>query len=334
MIVDAKLYDGISSKEHDVKIEFSKDGYVIVREFNIYEPISDVKIATRLGNTPRLIEFKNGIRCKSLQNDKIDEILKSIGYKQPIIHKLERSWKLAVVSFVAMFAAIVFFLTVGADYTANFIASITPRGTLDFASKNALEQLDKNILHKSNLTKDKQEKIKKLFKEVTNNDPRYKLHFRSAPAIGPNAFALPSGDIVILDELVLLDKDKELRGIQGVLAHEMGHVVYRHTLKGAIKSAIASAIIGYITGDITFLASTIPTVLVTTGYSRKFEAQADDFAIKRMKELHKSTKPLAKLFVEMENYIAKKDGNDTINIPVWISTHPSTKDRIKKFNQN
>jgi len=334
MIIDAKLYDGVSSKEHSVKIEFTKDGYIKIADFNIYEPISNVKISTRLGNTPRLIEFKNGIRCKSEQNDKIDEILKIIGHNQPIIHKLERSWKLAIISFVAMFAAIVFFLTVGADYTANFIASITPRGTLDYASKNALAQLDKTILHKSNLTKDKQEKIKKLFKEVTNNNPRYKLHFRSAPSIGPNAFALPSGDIVILDELVLLDKDKELRGVEGVLAHEMGHVVYRHTLKGAVKSAIASAIIGYITSDITFLATTIPTVLVTTGYSRKFEAQADDFAIKRMKQLHKSTKPLANLFIEMEKYIAKRDGNDTIKIPSWISTHPSTKDRIKKFNKN
>ena len=331
MKVNAKLYDGVSSKEHNVTIEFTPNNHIVVEDFNIDLPLSSVKIATRLGNTPRLIEFPNGIRCKCQDNDKIDEILKELNYEQPIIHKLERSWRLAIGAFVAMFIAIAFMLTIGSEYTASALAKIVPQGSLDYPSHQALKQLDKSYLNKSNLTKAKKEKIQKIFAKVTGGNKRYKLHFRSSPLMGPNAFALPSGDIVLIDELVFLDKDKELRGIEGVLAHEMGHVVYRHSLKGAIKGTIASAVIGYVAGDLSFLATSVPTLLVTTGYSRKFEAQADDFAIKRMKELGVDTKPMAKLFENLEKHFDKKYGKDKTNMPSWISTHPATKDRIKKL---
>ena len=333
MRVNAKLYDGVSSKEHNVIIQFTNDNRIMVEDFNIDLPISAVKIATRLGNTPRLIEFPNGIRCKCKDNDKIDEILKNLGFKQSPIHKLEKSWKLAIGAFAIMFAAIVFMLTIGSEYTADALATIVPKGSLDYPSHQALKQLDKSYLKKSNLTKEKKEQIKKIFAEVTGNNKRYKLHFRSSPIMGPNAFALPSGDIVLIDELVYLDKDKNLRGIEGVLAHEMGHVVYRHSLKGAIKGTIASAIIGYVAGDLSFLATTIPTVLITTGYSRKFETQADSFAIKRMRELKVDTKPMANLFKNIDKYFEKKYGKDTINTPGWLSTHPKTKDRIKRLEE-
>ncbi len=44
------------------------------------------------------------------------------------------------------------------------------------------------------------------------------------PAMGPNAFALPGGTIVVTDELVELLGDHEDCACSGVLAHELGHV--------------------------------------------------------------------------------------------------------------
>ncbi len=335
MKILAKLYDGVSSKEHIVEIEFSQEKRVIIKEFGINEPLEDVKIATRLGNTPRVIEFKNGIRCKSEQNDKIDEILNTLGVNVAPIHKLEKSWKLAVASVVAIAIFIVFMLTAGASYTADFLANRLPQNTLDSASKITLEQLDKRYLHKSNLTNEKKAQILKLFKKLTNNDPHYKLHFRSSPIIGPNAFALPSGDIVLLDELVFLDKDKNLYGVLGVLAHEKGHYVYKHSLKSLIKGTIATAVISYFTGDISFIVTTLPTALITSKYSREYETQADRYAKSELKRLNISSKPLANIFIEMENYYNKKYGKSKESSALdWFSTHPVTEDRIKYFNRD
>jgi len=341
MQIDAKYYDGISSQEHIVNIEFTKDLHCKIPCKNIDLPISQIVITNRLGNTPRVIKLPNGARCKIADNNKLDTILQELNIKQSSISKLEKSWKLALASvvFIALFT--LFMLTMGANYSASIIANYMPVGTLDSVSKTTLMHLDKKYLHKSNLTIEKKEKIKKLFSTLTNNQKRYKLHFRSSPKMGPNAFALPSGDIVLLDELVMLDNNKKLLGVLGVLAHEKGHVVHRHALKGAIKGTIATAVISYFTGDVSFIASTLPTLLVTTKYSREFEHEADVYAKSELKRLHISSKPLGKLFAKLETYHPKakesnktKEGNHTLfKMPQWISTHPSTKDRVKFFMQ-
>jgi len=328
--VEAKLYDGKSSYEHNVIVEFTNNKHIVIELFNINEPIENVKISSRLGNTPRLIEFNNGIRCKCKDNDKIDEILKKFDIKDSPIHKIESSWKLAVGSLLAIIFFVIFMLTIGADTTAEFLADKLPHNTLDKASKITLQELDKSYLHKSNLNNERKTQILKLFRKLTNNDSHYKLHFRSSPTMGPNAFALPSGDIVLIDELVFLDKDPHLYGVLGVLAHEKGHYVYKHGLKGLIKGTIATAVISYITGDVTFIATALPTALVTTKYSREYETQADNYAKSELNRLNISSKPLANMFIEMEKYYRKKYGKSSA--PSWLSTHPVTKKRIEFFN--
>jgi len=340
MQIEAKFYDGVTSKEHNVILEFTEDKRLIIQNYDINLPISEVTIKNRLGNTPRIIELPNGARCKVEDNDKLDFILKKLNIKQSSIYKLERSWKLALGSIVFISIFIVFMLTAGASYSASIIANLMPKGTLDSVSKTTLAQLDEKYLHKSNLTSDKKEKVRELFEKLTNGEKRYKLHFRSSPLMGANAFALPSGDVVVLDELVMLDKDKNLYGVLGVLAHEKGHVVYRHALKGAIKTTVATVVIGYFTGDATFIASTLPTLLVTTKYTREFEHEADVYAKNELKRLNISSKPLGELFKRLEhNPFNKKDKNSTANkleisldkLPEWASTHPATEDRIEFF---
>ncbi len=332
MKVRVKFYDGKSSKEHLAILEFTKDSRLVIEDFNIDVPLSSVEISSRLGDTPRVINLPGGARCKCDDNDTIDKILDTLEIRRSKIYKLERSWKLAIASVALIAAFVVFMLTTGADYSANFLANVLPKHSLDYASKKGLARLDKTILHKSNLSKEKKQKILALFNKLTGGSKDYKLHFRSSPKMGANAFALPSGDIVLLDELVMLDKDKNLYGVLGVLAHEKGHVVYKHGLKGIIKGAIASTVVGYVTGDLSFIATAIPTVLVTSRYSRKFESQADSYAKSELKRLGISTKPLARLFINLEKFYAKKyhDSNAT-NYMGWMSTHPVTKERVKFF---
>ena len=336
MKIKAKMYDGTSSKEHSVEIEFTKLKRLIIASHGIDVPLESVKISSRLGSTPRVLHLPNGERCKSEENDKIDDILDILEIKRSKVHKLERSWKLAIASVFLIAAFVVFMLTAGASYSANILAEVLPKSTLDYASRKGLAQLDKRYLHKSNLSKEKKLKISALFKKLTSGEKRYKLHFRSSPEIGANAFALPSGDVVLLDELVFLDKDKELYGVLGVLAHEKGHVVYKHGLKGIIKGAVASTVVGYVTGDLSFIVTTLPTIMVTSSYSREFESQADHYAKSELKRLGISSKPLGKLFMNLEEFYSKKhhkDSNSTRYLD-WMSSHPATKDRVKYFMQD
>ncbi|NPA28542.1 MAG: hypothetical protein GXN91_05835, partial [Epsilonproteobacteria bacterium] len=162
MRVRAKLYDGITSKEHIVELEFTPS-HLIIEEFDIYVPLKDIKILSRLGNTPRVIELPDNIRCKVEDNDSLDRILEEIDYSLSPIHKFERSWKLAFGSIILIAAFIIFMLTAGADYSAALLAKMLPKDSLDYISKETLVELDKKYLHKSNLSLDKQQQIKELF---------------------------------------------------------------------------------------------------------------------------------------------------------------------------
>ncbi len=143
---------------------------------------------------------------------------------------------------------------------------------------------------------------------------------------------LPSGDIVLLDELVFLDKDPNLYGVLGVLAHEKGHYIHKHGLKSIIKGTIATATISYFAGDISSVVTLAPTALISSKYSRENETQADQYAMSELKRLHIPPKHLADMFRSIENYSKKRVGSSGIAALNWLSTHPATKSRIAYFD--
>jgi Zn-dependent protease with chaperone function len=328
MLIDALLYDGKSSKEHEVIIDFTSDKRLIIDSHGIDVSINEVEIESRLGNTPRVIEFVNGIRCKSRENDKIDQILKEFGLSKSKAYKIESSLGLTLGSVLVTIGFIWFMLTTGSTYTANILASILPASTLAEVSEVTMNQLEDGYLRPSKLS-DRQERIiQEHFDKLVDGERGYKLHFRSSPKMGPNAFALPSGDIVLTDQLVALSQDDEFRDILGVLAHEKGHVVKKHSLRIAIKTGISGAIIGYITGDVSVLASTIPTILINSSYSREFEHEADVHAVKELKDMNISTKYIATLFEELEK---KQGGEENATVMSMFASHPLTSQRIDYF---
>ena len=329
MLVEALLYDGKSSKEHEVVIDFTFGRRVKIASHNIDVALEELEIESRLGNTPRVLEFPNGIRCKSHENDKIDQLLLDFNISKSKTHKIERSRLLTLGSVLLTIGFVWFMLTGGANYTANFLANILPQTTLDKMSKVTLEQLEEHMLKPSTLTKRQKGIIQAHFDKLVDGDERYKLHFHSAPQIGANAFALPSGDIVLTDQLVALSRDNEFRDILGVLAHEKGHVVYKHSLRMAIKTGLASVIIGYITGDVSVVASTIPTVLINSSYSRDFEHEADENAVKELKRLGVSTIYIANLFEALAKKNESMESNSTLGS--LLASHPLTFERIEYF---
>ena len=327
MLVEAVLYDGKSSKEHEVTIAFTLDRRVKIASHGIDVALDEVEISSRLGNTPRVLEFPHGIRCKSRENDKIDHVLRDFDIQKSKVHKIERSWGLSLGAVVITAAFVVFMLTSGANYTANIIASLLPQNTLDKLSHITMEHLEKEYLYPTTLDPKQQEALQDAFAKLSQGEERYHLHLRSSNRIGPNAFALPSGDIVLTDQLVALSHDPQYRDVLGVLAHEKGHVVHQHSLRMAIKTGLAGVIIGYLTGDISILATGIPTVLINSRYSREFEREADAYAVDALGEMNVSTLYIANLF----ETLAAEQGEENGSLIELLSSHPLTQERIEYF---
>lgn len=95
----------------------------------------------------------------------------------------------------------------------------------------------------------------------------------------PDAFALPNGQIVVLDCLVELAETPD--EIDSVLLHEIGHVKPRHGVRTLLQSRVIALITTLASGfasGLSELTSQRGSQLLRSAYSRDVEREADAFA--------------------------------------------------------
>jgi Zn-dependent protease with chaperone function len=155
--------------------------------------------------------------------------------------------------------------------------------------------------------------------------PTYHLLFRDSKLFGPNAMALPGGTVIVTDALVKLAKHDD--EVLAVIAHELGHVQQRHSLRLALQSIGAGVILVAVTGDIgsvTDIAAGLPSLLLQNGYSRDMEREADAYALAWLDTACIPPRRFADLLGRID-----KDASDTH----LMSSHPGTRERIQPFRR-
>ena len=165
-------------------------------------------------------------------------------------------------------------------------------------------------------------------------------HFLILDSNEINAFATPGGLIFITRGMLRCCRDED--AVAAVLAHEIGHVQFKHGLQAIKKSRITSAIV--ILGaegsktfggeDLANLTSTfegsisdITSTLVNNGYSRNFEHQADVAAVTILKRVGYDPNGLVNMLKVMEKQL-KPEGLD------FAKTHPSPESRIADIQKH
>ena len=146
--------------------------------------------------------------------------------------------------------------------------------------------------------------------------------------MGANALALPSGIIIFTDDIVELAKSDD--ALIGVLAHEVGHIEQHHSIRHVLQDSVVALLLVTITGDISSISSigaALPTLMVQLKFSREFEAEADDFAIRYLIKSNISTEPLLELLKSLDAEYGEEDST----VSNYFSSHPATIERIKKL---
>ena len=159
-----------------------------------------------------------------------------------------------------------------------------------------------------------------------------------------NAVALPGGKVIIFNGL--LQEAKSPDEVAGVLAHEMGHVRKRHVMQSLIRQMGLSVIMGGFDGNV---GGTL-NGLLSMGYSRSAESEADEHAIGALARASVSPKGTASFFERLaelggfgddeeedgednkpESAPAGKAAKNAETLLGYLSSHPLSKSRSDAF---
>jgi Zn-dependent protease with chaperone function len=332
--VSAFYYDGNSSKRHAVLLTPAHDGLELQGEQLARQvPFSGMRIAAKLGSSPRLIYFADGGHCEVTDHAAFEHVLHEAGFDAPslVVH-FEGSWRYALAALMLCIAFCLAGFRWGLPWIAKLTAERIPYSTAHVIDVQAMSAFDRGILQPSKLPLARRQLLQHRFETLVTESglPQSPLEFRYSKPIGANAFALPGGTVVVTDDLVqLADNDDE---VIAVLAHELGHVKERHALRQLLQSSVVALAMTWYVGDISNLLAAAPTLLLQANYSREFETRADRYAVKMMHLDGIPVDRLADMFRKLES--SHRNATQQSRFGELFASHPATEKRIRDLYEN
>ena len=328
-MLQANYFDGRSTRVHVVSLSTSGEDLIIAGEgVDFRVPFADVKVDERLGLAPRSLRFRDGAFCEVRDLEGLESLLRSTAHRDGRVDRLQRNLRFVVFSCVACVVIAVAAYRWGLPWAAGEGAKHLPPVIGKTLSVQTLKILDGAILTPSKIGEERQQALSAKFHELRLQEggvPDSALLFRRSAQLGANAFTLPDGTIIVLDDLITVIGDDQR--ILAVLAHELGHVHGRHGLQLLLRSSAVGAFWTFYIGDISSLLAAAPAAVVEAKYSQELERQADDYAAALL--LHNGLSP-GLLADALQKLTESHPGASKAG---FLSTHPSTDERMRRLRQ-
>lgn len=155
-------------------------------------------------------------------------------------------------------------------------------------------------------------------------------HFAIVNTDVVNAFALPGGFVYV--NRGIIEHADRMDELAGVMAHEIGHVVKRHSVKqmqqaqGAnVSVALVCILTRVCESQAGQAAINVGGTLVFAKFSREDEAEADEEGFRYLVKAGISPQGMVSFFRKLLDMEQQGGGSST---PAWFSDHPLTQDRI------
>ena len=151
-----------------------------------------------------------------------------------------------------------------------------------------------------------------------------------------NAWCMPGGKIAVYSGLLEVTKNTD--GLAAVMGHEIAHAVAKHSVERASRGVLiqtGTSLIDIVTGGklSTINRSTgmnavglLSQIGIMNPFNRKQEAEADYLGLIFSSLSGYDIRETTKVWDRMKN------ANKGKSVPVFLSTHPSPDNRIKKIN--
>ncbi len=298
-MINATYFDGQSSRRQPVELLIHKRIVAIVGpDVRRSVRLSQIDVSEPLEHAPRILRLPGGAFLES-SDPGLARLLRKNGYREPRVVRWQRNWPLSLLALIALLALLVAGYQWGLPWAADTVAQHLPASIERKIGDGELRLIDNVYMEASRLDEAEQARLRAMFAKL--RQPRgertpYRLEFRYSK-VGPNAFALPNGVIVLTDQLVTLAQDDA--AVLGVLGHELGHLQRRHALRRLLQAAGVGMVVNLMIGDVSSALATAPAFLLDQKYSRDFERESDQYAIDMMRANGVPLSPMAQLFEKM-----------------------------------
>jgi predicted Zn-dependent protease len=156
-------------------------------------------------------------------------------------------------------------------------------------------------------------------------------HFYIVNSHQVNAFALPGGYIYV--NRGLIESADRVDELAGVLGHEIGHVILRHSVKQmqqqqkiGVVATLACTLTNICNNGIGQAAINIGGSALISRYSRKDELEADSEAVENVLHVNIDPEGIPALF----EVLMEQRKTQPSKVEGWFSTHPLEESRIQQ----
>jgi predicted Zn-dependent protease len=322
--VDASYFDGRTSRLYRVTLQV-QDGVAQVRgEAERDAPLGELRVSERSRHALRKVTFADGAYLEVRDLAGMAELLHRTGHADSWVVRIQQSWRGALAAAVGTVTVLALGYIYALPVAADWIARAMPPSMEHQLGQGVLAVLDRQMFEPSRFSDQRMDALSARFRELKppgGEAPPWRLVFRKS-RYGPNAFALPSGDIVLTDEMVRLLDDED--AVMGVLAHELGHLQQRHITRRVIQGAVVTAGAALLFGDVSSLLTTAAPAMVDMKYSRDAEREADLYAIAMLRQNGIPLEHLLKVFERLQ----KVEQQHGAEMAAYLSSHPASEERI------
>ena len=324
----AKYYTGV--KPVGVEIEFNITETGIAFEYNQHINIwSFTKIIRDNHNDTNSIIIKYGDKhpfdyleitdaatIYSIKNNHYDKfITKPISYKKTIGCLIS----FALISILSVIALYYYLMPIISEKIVKNIPK-------DMEKKMGILTINSLLTDKTKIDSNKSKILKFYFDELKfPNSDSVSLYYVNDTIV--NAFAVPGGHIVVYRGIV--EKMKTYEELAGLLGHEFAHLEKQHSLKNLSKNFTFNMLLSFTLGDLTGINAILleqASLFNSLNYSREFETESDEEALRYLIERKINPEGILSLFSILEN--ESKNSSNTIQ---FLSSHPLTENRIKNI---
>ncbi len=361
----ADYFDGQSARAHAVQL--SRRGtqlHIRGEAIELDIAAGDVRWSERTRHGPRIGHLAGGGALHCRDAPAFDAWLRAAGHGDSAVVRAQQSWRWVLASVAALVVVLAALWVWGVPGASRLVLLAVPPSVDKSLGETTLSTLDQHLTAPSALDPARQQRIRESFVRAVQAQaaaqpgaaraasaaiPAHELVFRRGrdkSSLGPNAFALPGGTIVMTDALVEL-LDAQTDALSGVLAHELGHVHHRHGMRMVVQASLVGLLSSVVLGDFSSILAAAPVLLGQASYSRDAEREADAYCAAFLKAAGLSPGLMVGLFEKLGAARAQRnapagEGRDDPNrrttpeaSPSWLgiafASHPADRERIEFF---